>query len=503
MANLTSIRDIASTPRYPVSKTPEKNNSERHAMVCLFSRGNHPSVIDYVKRLASQSDIPHCLLGDLTYINDPAESLSTDSLIPLVRNEEDDIVHNVYIFHGGISDGKHLVNVRHGDLTEVSTSALLRSMHWPVSQTLAQTSQAGTAKKYKTIDYHFSCNGAKLRDEFSAEEAFWKSNVSLIFSSKKATAFDQMGTALESALRYVSYCNKPGNQSTVDQFKLFLYAGMRRGDCLTMLGGELKAPLIWHAPKNHDDLLLQNMLGNVRGHETDCETLKQAALALTVAQVNLLPPVRYQLRDMFFTRISRNDGDSVAQLLKQDGDLKNEKSDLGNPALIWAIIVKAHQCTDLLLSADPDVNAIDAYGSTALIHALVKDEPELVRRLLKKGANPNARNFDGASPLMIAVSKGWLQQVQDLIKFHAKTDVWNKKQTALTMAVDQGDYDIVDALLLASDNGAIGLDWKLIEQAEEQGDISIVDLLKRSMAKDEGNDDWVDMEIDQAVSINQ
>jgi len=422
----------------------DENKGEKHAMVCLFGRGIYPLAIQYVKNLARQSAMPYRFLGDLTHIQDPSKSLSTASLLPMTGNEGGDVVHKVYLFHGGINNGMHVVNVQHGHLEEVPTSALLRTMQAPVSQSL---SQAGTEKKYKNIDYHFSCHSAKLRNEFSADEAFWKSTISLIFSSKKATSIEQMGTALDAALRYARFCNAPGSQSTLDQFTLFLHAGMRRGDCLTMLGGELKAPLIWHAPKNQDDLLFQNLLRNVRGHELDYEKLRQAALALTQtqAQLSLLPHPYYQLRDMFFTRIGRDDVDSVTQILQRDIHLKNEKSALGMPALIWAIVVKARRCTASLLAAGADVNAIDEYGCTPLIKALATDDPKLVRRLLEAGANPDARDFDGNSPLMFAASQGWLEQVQTLIQFHAKADVWNKNQTALSMAVEQSDYDIVDA----------------------------------------------------------
>lgn len=175
-----------------------------------------------------------------------------------------------------------------------------------------------------------------------------------------------MGTALESALCYASYCNNSANQSRLDQLKIFMYAGMRRGDCLTMLGGELKAPLIWHAPKSHDDLLLQNMGNKVSGHPLDCARLKEAILGLTLAQLNCLPPKRAQLRDMLFTRISRNDVESVKQILKVDNSLRNEKSLLGFPAVNWSIMGGAHHCTDYLVSAGADLNAIDRYGATSL-----------------------------------------------------------------------------------------------------------------------------------------
>lgn len=492
MANLMSIRTITSTPQYSLNEQTKETKHEKHAMVCLFGPGIHPGSIQYVSKLARESAMSHRFLGDVSNIHGSTNSLSLSSLVSTAGNEEVEFIHKVYLFHGKIHNKKHFFHLKNGEENEVSSAELLRAIHWPSSMSVCQV---GTQKKSINIDYHFSCRSANLRNEFSANEAFWKSNISLIFSSKKATALDHMGTALESALRYASYCNTPMNQSTLDQFKLFLYAGMRRGDCLTMLGGELKAPLIWHAPKHLDDLLLHNMFTKVRGHPLDCDRLKQAILALTIDELNRLPPESAQLRDMFFSRISRDDVESVEKILDGDNDLKNQRNLLGTTALNWSILVNALDCTYYLLSAGADVNARDAYGFTPLKNALMSDNSKLVGNLLAKGANPDALDNFGNSPLMIAASKGWLLQVEFLLKYHAKIDVWNNGHSALTLAVEQGDYDIVNALIMAGADTDCGLDQELITRAEEQGGMAIVDLLERNLAMVIDITDSVEMEI--------
>lgn len=498
MADLMSLRTITSTPHYLSPLQTDKEKQEKHAMLCLFGPGIHAPTIRYISKLARESAISHRLLGNVTSIHDSSTSLSVSSLLSMTGNEDDDFVHRIYLFHGGVRNGNHTVTVNNGAANAANTADLLRTMHWPASVAICQE---GAEKKNKNIDYIFSCKSAKLRDDFSANEAFWKSNVSLIFSSKKNTALDHMGTALESALCYAKYCNTPANQSTLDQFKLFMYAGIRRGDCLTMLGGELKAPLVWHAPKNPEDLFLQNSCTKLSGHPLDCERLKQAIHSLTIEQLNRLPPESAQLRDMFFSRISRDDVESVKQILRADPSLINARSTLDVSALNWSIFVKAHKCTDHLLCEGADVNASDAYGITPLSNALLLDNPELVRILLASGANPDALDSGDNSPLMVAASKGWLLQVQYLLKFHAKIDVWNNDRTALTIAVEQGDYDIVNALIMAGAGASAdcGLDQDLIAQAEEQGDLAIVDLLERNLAGTNDSTDSVEMEFDKVM----
>lgn len=101
---------------------------------------------------------------------------------------------------------------------------------------------------------------------------------------------------------------------------------------------------------------------------------------------------------------------------------------------------------------------------------------------------------------MIAASNGWLPQVKDLLKFNAKIEVWNHHHLALTLAVEQGDYDIVNALLWAGADASSGLDQTLIARAEKQDDMAIVDLLDRSLAADNDGDDSDQIEIDEPES---
>lgn len=141
-----SVRTITSTPQCSDSVQTNENKNEKHALMCLFSRGNYSGSIWHVINLTKNSGMPHRLLGDLTKIQDPSKILSTASLVPINGNEGDDIVHAIYLFHGWIRNGKHVVNVRHGDAVAVNASDLLRSMHWPSSMSACQ---AGMEKKYK------------------------------------------------------------------------------------------------------------------------------------------------------------------------------------------------------------------------------------------------------------------------------------------------------------------------------------------------------------------
>lgn len=60
------------------------------------------------------------------------------------------------------------------------------------------------------------------------------------------------------------------------------------------------------------------------------------------------------------------------------------------------------QLIDLVLERNPDLDATDGSGATALHHAVKIEDARLMTQLLKKGANPHARNRDGKTPAALA-----------------------------------------------------------------------------------------------------
>lgn len=104
----------------------------------------------------------------------------------------------------------------------------------------------------------------------------------------------------------------------------------------------------------------------------------------------------------------------------------------------------------LLLRQDLDINAIDAFGDTALIRASMLGYKEIVKILLSDNRlNINLKDFDGDTALSVASLCGRKEIVKMLLN-HPKIDINlkdKKDQSALDKAIKEDHSEIVKLLL--------------------------------------------------------
>lgn len=111
---------------------------------------------------------------------------------------------------------------------------------------------------------------------------------------------------------------------------------------------------------------------------------------------------------------------------------------------------------DLLdLGIDPDSR--DMRGRTVLIHAVESGEFRIVERVLAASADPNLTSPEGVSPLTAAVHLGREDLVNLLLVAGADPNMVSDGPagplSALSLAVDRGEFDIVHRLTQAGANG--------------------------------------------------
>ena len=84
--------------------------------------------------------------------------------------------------------------------------------------------------------------------------------------------------------------------------------------------------------------------------------------------------------------------------------------------------------------------------STPLYKACQNGHRTVARYLLQIGANPDARTLFGFSPLFIAIERGFMSIVQDLLTFGVDVDVCFTKRTCYDYAYDRGHVEVGDLL---------------------------------------------------------
>ena len=238
---------------------------------------------------------------------------------------------------------------------------------------------AGTPKP---LIHLVGCEAGVLRSQITRHDPIWKSSYLLLYSSKKSTSLDAMASSLSAVIKYADFCDH--SERTVDPFTLFYIAGIHRTECMTLMGGELRQPLVWHAPKSISALDDQSSLAMLSGSEKDLQRFSKRVKQLDAPLRALIPNA--SLREFLSSRIYHADQDAIETLVERHPELVNVPSVTGLLPLGEAIENANLALLRALLAANADPNLPDAEGDTALMVALKLGANAAIPLLLQHGA---------------------------------------------------------------------------------------------------------------------
>ena len=150
--------------------------------------------------------------------------------------------------------------------------------------------------------------------------------------------------------------------------------------------------------------------------------------------------------DAFYAAIRANDLPRVDEMLKQ-GASANLKDDRGLTPLMYAAIAGSTDAMKLLLDKGADVNARNAFASTALMWSAT--DIKKVRLLVERGADVNLASKQGRTALLVAaLSDNSYEIARSLIAKGADVKaVDGLKTTALIAATAGNDTDTIRAMV--------------------------------------------------------
>ncbi len=334
----------------------------------------------------------------------------------------------------------HYIGLPHNRLPCISTEALVKMVVDQLGIHPARVDQPG---KSLPFIYFLSCHSGALRRQISPQSELWKRANLLMFSGSGYTNVLSSGNSLAGAIAYIDHCQR--NMLAVDPLKLFFFAGMHRGDCITLMGGKLSAPLVWHAPKSGKD---QGRIDNLSGLPEDKQRFEQAVASLRPDEYRLLPAV--SLMEVLCNRITRDDAEHLRDLLAAHPELRDMPTSSGVSPLGFAAESQASQCILVLLNAGANPNAPDAHGDVALMDAVRFGTCRIgdVHMLLERGADPNLRATNGMTALMFACREGHVEAVEALLAYHANFSLQREDGvTAISLACRYGHPEVIQCLL--------------------------------------------------------
>lgn len=328
-----------------------------------------------------------------------------------------------------------------------------------------------------------SCRSKALAEEIKPGTPLWKSGWFILYSSTKVTSVNHFGASLEVMASYLQLCES--NDVQAHPLTLFYLAGLVRGDCMTLLGGDLQQPLTLHAPKSQRDLERTESIKLCEGNTLDKARLLLAGIELSSHESSLLPDPNddFLIAQLLATRIERGDMVAVKKIVKDNPKLLNHQQVVGTLPL--ATIVKNNDPEQMkwMLNQGANINATDSDGYSLLFFALEFQNTSMLEFLLSNGANPNCPNHESITPLIAAIANGRTKAAELLIKYGADLTWTDEGDTALTLAVSEGQISVVSCILEHSTDRGTGLSAQLVQQARSNGQEEIARLLEQALQK--------------------
>ena len=328
-----------------------------------------------------------------------------------------------------------------------------------------------------------SCRSKALAEEIKPGTPLWKSGWFILYSSTKVTSVNHFGASLEVMASYLQLCES--NDVQAHPLTLFYLAGLARGDCMTLLGGDLQQPLTLHAPKSQRDLERTQSIKLCEGNTLDKARLLLAGIELSSHESSLLPDPNddFLIAQLLATRIERGDMVAVKKIVKDNPKLLNHQQVVGTLPL--ATIVKNNDPEQMkwMLNQGANINATDSDGYSLLFFALEFQNTSMLEFLLSNGANPNCPNHESITPLIAAIANGRTKAAELLIKYGADLTWTDEGDTALTLAVSEGQLSVVSCILEHSTDRGTGLSAQLVQQARSNGQEEIALVLQQALQK--------------------
>ncbi len=429
----------------------------------------------------------------------------------------------ICINHGNVSDtgdsaGKHLLFIgsrTRGDRNAMPAVEMLRWLREPVS---SKSSSEEACDAWRGNVHFMACKVGRLGkrpEQMTADVALGNTkepilklgHVILHGSSKYLAAEVALDNCI-SIMRHIAF-QKEEKSGATDPQGMLKRVVESTVDTVTLLGADLEQPVVIHAPKSVIEIMPEHF-ASVRRQEAALEKLDRvlspsgksvspvyARKTKSMAKQEQAMISEAKLANYLKTRLIHLKTSEKLKQLKSDLDAHLELAKLrfalDLPVLSFVCLhfhrkdqdVRASDVARIFIDCGADVNAVDAWGASALIHASRSGDQSLIELLAKCGADNSVRDKSGRNALHHACEarKNKSDAVDALLRHCKGIDVNRadkRGMTPLHMAIKAKDAKSVELLLAAGADPTKGV-WfwdSPARMAARLGDQQLADKLR-------------------------
>jgi len=460
---------------------PNQNNDSTETtpkFIYLYDKEIDPNSVKFCRRIAKLS---HLQTHVLEFDSAKASISAVGELLGRQQEKSNHLLLHVHGYSIGIKGQRsHRFISDMGTVTE----SVNVTREWLENLLLhnSDKSQVSTTKE-KPFIHVLSCEAKALADEINPGTPLWQSGWFILYSSSKTTSLNHLGYSLEVTASYLELCKS--NDVRADPLTLFYLAGMARGDCLTLLGGDLQQPLTLHAPKSLQDLAHARSIQLVEGGLRDKARILLAGIELSREERSLLPNSNDEglIVQLLAARVKREDKKAIKKIVKNNSKLLNRPQIVGTLPLASVVENNDLLMLSWMLKQGANINATDNDGDTVLFNAISLEDTFMLKFLLEHKADPHCPNHENVTPLFIAIENDKTQAAELLIRYGADITYIDDNDTPLSLAVSKGQLSVINCILEHSTDRGTGLSIQLAQQSRTAGREDIARLLEQALQK--------------------
>ena len=300
----------------------------------------------------------------------------------------------------------------------------------------------------KPIIHIVSCEAGTLKNEIRPGSHSWKKGYVILYSSRDTINYESTSNSIEAVMRHLQEC-KSSNR-TAKPLELFLHAVRSQGSQITILGGDLHAPITSNFPRTPSEQNDRDILSCLKGDPNDISRLSKIQEEAGLKNKLTRTEKKYQARLMLFNALEDGNVMDVMEILEKYPNTVNLIDyRWRTPLHVCATHTKtliAYQ----LISKGAKLDVKDMYGNTPLHNAFILSNDDLAEILIEKEANFCMPNNNGDTALHLAIESGKLSLVKEMLqhKNKLKLDICDEEgNTPLMLAAMKGYLNTVKMLL--------------------------------------------------------
>jgi ankyrin repeat protein len=418
------------------SSFSESEQDPKLELVVIYGPNQLPSEADFLHFMAKQSGLVHAIEGlnnkkiDASKIkNIIADRLQTNA--------------NVFLMgHGDYENNKHTLEFFDGNPTRTKDLIDLTFNKSTISNQKNDSS--------KPIIHVVSCKAGNLKNEIRPGSHAWQKGYVILYSNKDSINFESTSNSIEAVMRHLQECKK--NNRTAEPLEIFLHAARSQGSQVTILGGDLRAPITSNFPRTPSEQKNRETLSYLDGHSDDINRLSKIQKEAGLKSKLSSKEKNYQARIMLFNALDNSDTLGVMEVLEKYPKTINSRDYLWQTPLHSCANHKNTLITQHLISKGAEIDFQDEYGNTALHKAMYFSNDKIADLLIEKGANYCIPNNDGDTALHLAIKSGNSSLLKEMFKHTSKLKLNISDQdgnTPLMLAAGMGNLSVVKMLLNA------------------------------------------------------